>query len=572
MKRLLVYLKDYKKECVLGPLFKMLEASFELFVPLVVARIIDVGIAGGDTGYILRMCGLLVGLGVVGMVSAVTAQYFAAKAAVGFTAKLKSALFAHIQSLAYAELDTLGASTMITRMTSDANQVQSGVNLVLRLFLRSPFVVLGAMVMAFTIDARAALIFVAAIGLLSVVVFGIMGISLPLYKNVQARLDGVLRATRENLSGVRVIRAFAKEPDEIAQFADRNETLAKTQRFVGRISALMNPVTYVLINAATVWLIWTGAVRVEAGILTQGAVVALYNYMSQILVELIKLANLIITVTKSAASANRISAVFDIHASARDGSVMAGGRAAETVRFDRVDLRYSGAAEDALHGISFTARRGETIGVIGGTGSGKSSLVNLIPRFYDATGGTVYVDGIDARDYALDALREKIGIVPQRAVLFTGSIRDNIRWGKPDATDEQINAALELAQAVDVVNAKPEGLDAPVEQGGKNLSGGQRQRLTIARALVRKPEILILDDSASALDYATDARLRAALQTLDATVFVVSQRASSVQFADRIIVLDDGSAVGIGTHDELIESCAVYAEIYDSQFPQEVRA
>ncbi len=572
MKKLALYLKEYRKECVLGPLFKMLEASFELFVPLVVASIIDVGIANGDGGYILRMCGLLVLLGAVGLVSSVTAQYFAAKAAVGFAAKLKSALFAHIQSLSYTEIDTLGTSTMITRMTSDVNQVQSGVNLVLRLFLRSPFVVLGAMVMAFTIDARIALIFAAAIIALSIVVFGIMLISIPLYKKVQNRLDGVLGATRSNLTGVRVIRAFAREPQEIGAFTEKNEALAKTQRFVGRISALMNPLTYVLINAAIIWLIWAGAVRVDTGLLTQGEVVALYNYMSQILVELIKLANLIITITKSAACANRIAGVFEIRSSAVNGSRTEVAPDVETVRFDNVNLRYHGAAGDSLTGIDFTAKRGDTIGVIGGTGSGKSSLVNLIPRFYDATGGRVLVDGVDVREYDLHALREKIGVVPQHAVLFKGTIRENIRWGKPDASDQEIMQALETAQAMDVLRAKPQGLDTLIEQGGRNLSGGQRQRLTIARALVRKPEILILDDSASALDYATDARLRQAIRKTDATVFIVSQRASSIMYADKIIVLDDGVAVGTGTHEQLMQSCAVYQEIYYSQFPKEERA
>ncbi len=571
MKKLAVYLKGYKKECVLGPLFKMLEASFELFVPLVVASIIDVGIANRDSGYILRMCGLLVLLGAVGLASSVTAQFFAAKAAVGFAARLKSALFAHVQSLSYTELDVLGASTLITRMTSDVNQVQSGVNLLLRLFLRSPFVVFGAMVMAFTIDTRAALIFVAAIAALSFVVFGIMLVSIPLYKKVQAKLDGVLGATRANLAGARVLRAFAREQQEIDAFVQRNDDLAHTQRFVGRISALMNPLTYILINAAILWLIWTGAVQVEAGVLTQGAVVALYNYMSQILVELIKLANLIITITKSAACANRIAAVFEMRSSAQNGG---GALQPEpgAVRFDRVCLRYAGAAADSLSDITFEARPGETIGIIGGTGAGKSSLVNLIPRFYDAASGTVYVGGADVRTLETGALRKKIGVVPQHAVLFKGTIRENIRWGKPDATDEEVLAALETAQAMDVVRAKPQGLDAPVEQGGRNLSGGQRQRLTIARALVRRPEILILDDSASALDYATDARLRAAIRKTDATVFIVSQRASSIMYADRIIVLDDGCAAGIGTHDELLQSCAVYREIYGSQFPEEVRA
>ncbi|MEG1268423.1 MAG: ABC transporter ATP-binding protein [Oscillospiraceae bacterium] len=573
MKKLLIYLKNYKKECILGPLFKMLEASFELMIPLVVASIIDVGIANGDKSYIIKMCAVMILLGAVGLVSSVTAQYFAAKAAVGFAAKLKSALFAHMQKLSYSELDNLGASTMITRMTSDVNQVQSGVNLVLRLFLRSPFVVFGAMAMAFTIDTIAALSFCAAIALLSAVVFGIMLVSIPLYRKVQSKLDAVLGSTRANLSGVRVIRAFAKENEEIEQFTEQNEQLARTQRFVGRISALMNPLTYIIINAAIIALMWTGAIRVNAGIITQGAVVALYNYMSQILIELIKLANLIITVTKSLACANRIADIFEEGSSLESTEEASRPKQTEyAVRFEHVSLRYKSAAQESLCDIDFSVRRGETVGIIGGTGSGKSSLVNLIPRFYDAESGTVYVDGVDVKRCDISELRKKIGIVPQKAVLFAGTIRDNIRWGKNDADDAEIMRAVETAQASDVIGSKRDGLDAKISQGGKNLSGGQRQRLTIARALVRKPEILILDDSSSALDYATDARLREALKKTDATVFIVSQRAASIRYADLIVVLEDGKIAGIGTHDYLLNGCGVYSEIYYSQFPKEVRA
>ena len=572
MNRLFVYLKDYKKETILGPLFKLLEASFELFVPLVVASMIDVGIKTGDTGYIIRMCLVLVALGVIGLVCSITAQYFAAKAAVGFVKKIRHALFRHIQSLSYTELDTLGASTMITRMTSDVNQVQNGTNLTLRLLLRSPFVVFGAMIMAFTIDWQAALVFVATIPLLCIVVFGIMLVSIPLYRKVQSRLDRLLGITRENLTGVRVLRAFCKENEEIAEFETRNEDLTGVQKFVGRISALMNPVTYLIINFAVIALIWTGALRVESGILTQGMVVALYNYMSQILVELIKMANLIINITKAVACGNRIAAVFDITSSQEQSSASPETKKdAPLVEFRDVALQYKNAGEDSLSGLSFTAAAGETIGVIGGTGSGKSSLVGLIPRFYDATQGAVLVQGADVRDYPLDELRGMIGVVPQKAVLFQGTVRNNMKWGNPDATDDEIWDALASAQAQEVVESKEGGLDFVIEQAGRNLSGGQRQRLTIARALVRRPRILILDDSSSALDFATDAALRKAIRELpySPTVFLVSQRASSIQYADRIIVLDDGCPVGIGTHEELLESCGVYREIYNSQFRKE---
>lgn len=567
MKKLLVYLKDYIKESILGPLFKLLEALFELFVPLVIAAIIDTGIENGDTGYIVKMCLVLVLLGFVGLAFSITAQYFAAKASVGFVSKIRHVLFGHIQSLSYSELDQIGTSTLITRMTSDMNQVQNGMNLALRLLLRSPFVVFGAMIMAFTIDVPSAMIFVYVTIVLLIVVFGIMLGSIPLYKKVQQKLDAVMTVTRENLTGVRVIRAFCKEDEETDDFINKNNELTASQKFVGKISALMNPVTYVIINLAIIWLIHTGAVRVEAGILTQGAVVALYNYMSQILVELIKLANLIINITKSIACGNRIQAVLDIkpdlecgNSSCNEGSV----------EFDHVNLRYKNAGADSLSDITFTAAKGETIGIIGGTGSGKSSLVNLIPRFYDAASGEVKVGGVNVKDMDVEQLREKIGVVPQKAVLFHGTIRENMQWGVTNASDDEIMEAIEAAQGLDVIKAKG-GLDCEIEQGGKNLSGGQRQRLTIARALVKKPEILILDDSASALDFATDAALRKSLRELDyhPTVFIVSQRTSSIQHADRIIVLDDGAAVGIGTHDELMKSCSVYQEIYNSQFKKE---
>jgi len=571
LKKLFIHMKGYVRECILGPLLKLFEATLELLVPLVIAGMIDTGITGGDTGYIWRMGLLLAGLGLAGLLFSVTAQYFAARAAVGFVARIKHALFAHLQKLSYTELDTLGSSTMITRMTSDTAQLQNGVNLALRLLLRSPFVVFGAMIMAFTIDFKAALIFACAIPVLCVIVFGIMLISIPLYKKVQSALDRVTKATRENLSGVRVLRAFCREEAEIDNFREKNESLTREQKFVGRIAALMNPLTYVVINLAIVWLIHTGAVRVEEGLITQGAVIALYNYMSQILVELIKMANLIITITKAVACGNRISAVLDIPTGMEaHPEISAEAQNDDAVRFTDVSLRYRGGGDTSLSGISFSARRGETIGIIGGTGSGKSSLVNLIPRFYDVENGSVTVNGVDVRAWDIDKLRGTIGIVPQKAVLFHGSIRDNLRWGNAAATDEEIFAALDIAQARKVVEDKDGGLDYMIEQGGRNLSGGQRQRLTIARALVRHPEILILDDSASALDFATDAALRKSLRTLtDTTVFIVSQRTSSIAHADRIIVLDDGEAVGIGTHEELLQTCAVYREIYESQFKKE---
>lgn len=575
MKSLFAYMKDYKKECVLGPLFKLLEASFELMVPLVMAAVIDVGIANGDRGYIGRMCLVMAALGVIGLVCSITAQFFAAKASVGVAAKLRHALFAHIQELSFTEMDTAGTSTLITRMTSDINQVQNGLNLALRLLLRSPFVVFGAMVMAFTIDVPAALVFVVAIPLLAVVVFGVMLWTMPRYKKVQAGLDRVLGNTRENLTGVRVIRAFGREEAETGRFETENNALTKLQEHVGRVSALMNPVTYVIINLATVVLIWVGAVRVDTAIITQGAVVALINYMSQILVELIKLANLIINITKALACASRVQGVLDTESSMEAPQALSNvvEQNQERVTFRNVALTYQGAGAASLSGLSFSVKPGETVGVIGGTGSGKSSLVNLIPRFYDATQGDVLVDGHNVREYPLASLREKVGVVPQRAVLFTGTIRDNLKWGKPDATDEELWQALETAQARDFVEEKPGGLDEPVSQGGKNFSGGQRQRLTIARALVRKPEILILDDSASALDFATDARLRKAIRQMEGgpTVFIVSQRASSIRYADKIIVLDDGEAVGIGTHEELLKHCEVYREIFESQFQREER-
>ena len=582
MKKLLVYLKDYKKESVLGPLFKLLEATFELIVPLVMAAIIDTGVATGDKPYIMKMCMVLVLLAVIGLTCSVTAQYFAAKAAVGFAAKLRHALFAHIESLSFTEMDTVGTATLITRMTSDVNQVQNGVNLVLRLFLRSPFIVFGAMVMAFTIDVKAALVFVVTIPLLSVVVFGIMLISIPLYKKVQSALDNVLGITRENLTGSRVIRAFNKEEDETVHFNENNDLLTRAQIYVGKISALMNPLTYVIINGAIVVLVWTGAVRVDNGYITQGEVVALINYMSQILVELVKLANLIININKSIACGNRIQSIFEMHPSITDGSdrkvdevqTDTADRSEEAeyaVEFSHVGLTYAGAGDESLTDIDFKVKKGETIGIIGGTGSGKSSVVNLIPRFYDVTSGFIKVDGKDVKDYPLEELRGKIGTVLQKAVLFHGTIRENLKWGNPDATEEDLNRAITVAQAKEFVDNKEGGLDFEIEQGGKNLSGGQRQRLTIARAVVRKPEILILDDSASALDFATDAALRKAIREMEGetTVFIVSQRAASIQHADRIVVLDDGKIVGLGTSEELLESCEVYQEIYNSQFKKQ---
>ncbi len=582
MKKLLVYLKDYKKESVLGPLFKLLEATFELIVPLVMAAIIDTGVASGDKSYIMKMCMVLVMLAVIGLTCSITAQFFAAKAAVGFATKLRHALFAHIESLSFTEMDTVGTATLITRMTSDVNQVQNGVNLVLRLFLRSPFIVFGAMVMAFTIDIKAALVFVVTIPLLSVVVFGIMLISIPLYKKVQAALDKVLGITRENLTGSRVIRAFNKEEDETVHFNENNELLTRAQIYVGKISALMNPLTYVIINGAIVVLVWTGAVSVDNGYITQGEVVALINYMSQILVELVKLANLIININKSIACGNRIQFIFEMQSSITDGSnqnadkaekdASDGSKEAEyAVEFSHAGLIYAGAGEESLTDIDFNVKKGETIGIIGGTGSGKSSVVNLIPRFYDVTSGFVKVDGKNVKDYPLEELRGKIGTVLQKAVLFHGTIRENLKWGNPDATEEDLIRAITVAQAKEFVDNKEGGLDFEIEQGGRNLSGGQRQRLTIARAVVRKPEILILDDSASALDFATDAALRKAIRGMEGetTVFIVSQRAASIQHADRIIVLDDGKIVGLGTSEELLESCEVYQEIYNSQFKKQ---
>ncbi|SCH19615.1 Lipid A export ATP-binding/permease protein MsbA [uncultured Clostridium sp.] len=574
LRALLKYLRNYKKETVLAPLFKLLEASFELFVPLVMAAIIDHGIGQADGVYVLKMGGVLIALGLIGLVCSITAQYFAAKAATGFSTELRHELFEHIQKLSYTKMDTIGTSTLITRMTSDINQVQSGVNLVLRLFLRSPFIVFGAMVMAFTVDVKAALVFVAAIPLLSLVVFGIMLITMPLYRKVQSNLDAVLGITRENLTGVRVIRAFNKEANEKQRFEQQNQMLTDAQKFVGKISGLMNPVTYIIVNGALIVLIYTGALRVDAGIITQGQVVALVNYMSQILVELVKLANLIITVTKAFACGNRIQSVFEEETGMTEGSegwTDPGEADTPVVEFDHVNLRYAGAGEDSLTDISFRAMPGQTIGVIGGTGSGKSSVVNLIPRFYDATEGSVRIQGKDARDYRLEELRSHIGMVPQKAVLFQGTIAQNLRWGKENATEAELEKAIEISQAKEFVDGKEDRLNYQIEQNGKNLSGGQRQRLTIARALVRDPEILILDDSASALDFATDAKLRKAIRQMDShpVVFIVSQRASSIQYADQILVLDDGELAGIGTHAELMESCEIYREIYESQFEKE---
>lgn len=568
MRKLLRFLKDYKKESILSPLFKLLEASFELFVPLVMAAIIDTGIGNKDGGFILKMCGILILLAIVGLTCSITAQYFAAKAAVGFATKVRHALFDHIQKLSYTEMDTAGTDTMITRMTSDINQAQSGVNMVLRLFLRSPFIVFGAMIMAFTIDVKAALIFVVTIPVLSVVVFGIMIITIPLFRRVQASLDKVLGVTRENLTGSRVIRAFNKEQEEIADFDESNERLTDVQLFVGKISALMNPLTYIIINVALVILIWTGAIQVNIGKISQGEVVALVNYMSQILVELVKLANLIITVTKAIACGNRVQSIFEMETSMVDGNGSKKEDTGYTVEFRNVSMRYKGAGADTLTGIDFKAKPGDTIGIIGGTGSGKSSVVNLIPRFYDVTEGQVMVDGVDVREYKITDLRDKIGIVPQKAVLFAGTVRSNLAWGKEDATEEEMQQALSVAQAAEVVDKKDGKLDAEVEQGGKNFSGGQKQRLTIARALVKQPEILIMDDSSSALDYATDAKLRQAIHNMSnrPTVFIVSQRAASIMYADKIIVLDDGTVAGTGTHEELLKDCSVYQEIYYSQF------
>lgn len=574
MKALFKYFKGYGKECVMGPLFKLLEASFELLIPLVVVQIIDVGIAKGDKSYIVKMCLIMVALGVIGLVCSLTAQFFSAKAAVGFSARVKQALFYHIQGLSYSEIDTIGTSTMITRMTSDINQLQSGVNLTLRLFLRSPFIVFGAMIMAFTINVRAAIVFVVVIPLLSVVVYGIMLLTIPMYRKVQNALDQVLSRTRENLTGVRVIRAFSKEEEEISRFGKANDELVGIQTAVGSISALMNPLTFAIINIGIIWLVYRGAVQVDQGVITQGEVVALVNYMSQILIELIKLANLIITVTKAVACAGRISGVLQMESSMTEGGYEGSPVSdAAAVEFSGVSIRYHNASEESLQDISLKVPKGAVIGIIGGTGSGKTTLVNLIPRFYDVTKGTVRVDGVDVKEYRYQALRDKIGIVPQKAVLFSGTIRSNMQWGKKDATDEEIMKALEIAQAKEFVMEKDGGLDAKVAQGGKNFSGGQRQRLTIARALVKHPKILILDDSASALDYATDAALRKAIREMEdpPTLFIVSQRTASMMHADQILVLEDGEAAGLGTHEELLRTCEVYKEIYDSQFKKEAK-
>ena len=599
MKRLFSYMKDYKLESILGPLFKMLEASFELFVPLVVARMVDVGIRGRDSGYILKMGGVLVLLALIGLACSLTAQYFAAKAATGAATSLRNDLFSHIGRLSYTEIDTVGTSTLITRMTSDINQVQSGINMTLRLLLRSPFVVFGAMVMAFTVDVRSAFVFVVTIPVLCVVVFGIMAVSMPLYKSVQRQLDKVLLTTRENLMGVRVIRAFNRQKSETEKFDRENGNLVRMQVFVGKISALLNPVTYVIINIAVVAVIWVGAEQADSGIITQGKVIALVNYMSQILVELIKMANLIIIISKAVACMNRVDSIFKVessiedkgrHGSRKPGSQNSGSRNSGSqnpgpqnsgpqnpalripkVEFKDMEFVYAGAKEPALKDISFCAMAGQTIGVIGGTGSGKSTLVNLIPRFYDAASGQVLVDGTDVKEYSLDELRDKTGVVPQKSVLFKGTLRDNMRWGKQDASDEEIYRALDTAQAREFVDSKGEGLDLYIDQGGHNLSGGQRQRLTIARALVRRPEILIMDDSASALDFATDARLRKAIRenTGDMTVFIVSQRATTIKSADTILVLDEGRLAGMGTHKELLKDCQVYREICLSQLSKE---
>lgn len=573
MKKLLIYLKNYKKECVLAPLFKLLEASFELIVPLVMAAIIDRGIAVSDRPYIFKMGGVLVLLAAVGLTCSITAQYFAAKAAVGFATKLRYSLFSYIETLSFSEMDTVGSSTLITRITSDINQVQSGVNMVLRLFLRSPFIVFGAMIMAFTVNVKAALVFVVTIPLLSVVVFSVMLASIPLFKKVQSGLDQVLGHTRENLEGARVIRAFNKEEDEAREFNASNEFLTNMQLVVGRISTLMNPLTYIIINCAIIAVIWVGGKQVYGGIITQGEVVALVNYMSQILVELVKLANLIILINKAIACGNRIEEVLETKSSIVNApsEVNAASDSENAVVFSHVSMAYASTSEEALTDIDFTAKKGQTIGIIGGTGSGKSSVVNLIPRFYDVCKGSVLVNGRDVRDYDLTELRDKIGVVMQKAVLFQGTIAENLRWGKPDATDEELWHAIEVAQATDVVEGKEGKLDYMIEQGGRNLSGGQKQRLTIARAVVKDPDILILDDSASALDFATDARLRAALRNLQGnkTIFIVSQRTSSIQFADQIIVMDDGQVAGIGTHEQLLEQCETYREIYESQFKKE---
>ena len=571
LKKLLKYMKGYGKECVLGPLFKLLEASFELLVPLVVADIVDKGIGNGDGNYVVKMCGVMIGLGIIGMVCAFTAQYFAAKAAVGFATRLRHAVMQHILGLSYTEIDTLGTSTMVTRMTSDINQVQNGVNLTLRLLLRSPFVVFGAMIMAFTIDFQAALVFVGVIPALCLVVFGIMLVTMPMYKKVQAGLDKVTAATRQNLTGVRVLRAFTMESSEEKDFESQTENLMEKQLSAGRISNLMNPITLVVVNLGVIILVNIGAVKVEYGILTQGLVIALYNYMSQILVELVKMAMFIINMTKALACAARVERILEIKSSQENGTLVS-DKLQGSVEFRDVTAKYRGAGEASLEHISFAARPGETVGIIGGTGSGKTTLVNLIPRLYDAFEGQVLVDGVDVKQFEMNAFRKKIGVVPQKSVLFKGTIRQNLLWGNRNATDEELWQALETAQAREVVKSKEGELDAEVAQLGNNFSGGQRQRLAIARALVRRPAILILDDSASALDYATDARLRMAIRNMKnpPTTFIVSQRAASVHSADQILVLDDGAMVGKGTHEQLLETCPVYQEIYYSQFPKEV--
>lgn len=571
MLRLLPYLKDYRKESITGPLFKLLEACFELLVPVVMARIIDVGIKNGDTSYILSMCGLMIALGALGLVCSLTAQYFAARAAVGFATALREDMFAHINALSYTELDKAGTSTLVTRITNDINQVQTGVNLVLRLFLRSPFIVVGAVFMAFTIDSGLAWIFVVIIPVLSAVIYGIMLVSIPLYKKVQKKLDRVLLLTRENLSGVRVIRAFSGQEDEKKEFEENADGLKSLQLFVGKVSAFLNPVTYIIVNAGIIAVLWLGGRTVYEGSITQGQLIALISYMTQILIALVAMSDLIISATKGFASAARLNDVFDLKPDMAEGTGAKEAKGEERVRFDRVGFTYAGAREEALSDLDFSVKKGETVGIIGGTGSGKSTLVNLIPRFYDATRGEVLVDGVNVRDYTYARLREKIGVVPQSAVLFSGTIRENIRWGKKDASDEEILRALDIAQAREFVSEKPEGLDTVIAQGGKNLSGGQRQRLTIARAVVGMPEILILDDSASALDFATDARLREAIAGLpgDMTVFIVSQRAASIRRADKIVVLDDGEVAGIGTHETLLKDCRVYREICLSQLSKE---
>ncbi|MCI8508581.1 MAG: ABC transporter ATP-binding protein [Lachnospiraceae bacterium] len=562
------YLREYKKESIIAPLFKMLEASFELFVPLVMAAIVDIGIKEQNNAYIIRMGAVLILLGIVGLVCSITAQYFAAKASVGFGKSVRRDLFAHINSLSYTEIDQAGTSTLITRMTNDINQLQSGVNMFLRLFLRSPFIVVGAMVMAFTVDIKAALVFVLAIPLLSVVVFGIMLYSIPLYQKVQKALDHVLLMTRENLVGARVIRAFCRQEDEKQDYREGSDVLMQMQTFVGKISAMMNPVTYIIVNAAIIAIIWIGGVQVSIGNLTQGEVIALVNYMSQILVELVKLANLIILLTKAAACSKRVGEVFAMSASVVEHPTGVDLKPTENkVEFRNVTFTYQGAKEPVLKDVSFTAKKGQTIGIIGGTGCGKSTLVNLIPRFYDVTEGDVFVDQVNVKNYSFHQLRDRIGVVPQKAVLFNGTIADNLRWGKEDATEQEMENAIQIAQGKDVIASKKDGLEEIILQGGKNLSGGQRQRLTIARALIRQPEILILDDSASALDFATDAKLRKAIkeQTKGMTVFIVSQRAATIKQADQIIVLEDGAVAGIGIHEELMKKCDVYQEIVKSQ-------